>query len=129
MKTGLLIFSLAAITAVTITILPAQQTPPAPTVMELKLSSAQGILSGLATEDYERISTHANSLLALAKQQWIDQESPEYRAQLKDFWLVLEGLQANARERNLDGVTLSYVQMTLSCVKCHKYLREARAAD
>lgn len=30
-----------------------------------------------------------------------------------------------AQEQNGDGATLAYVQMTLSCVKCHKYLRKS----
>ena len=27
---------------------------------------------------------------------------------------------------NLDACALSYVDMTLTCVKCHKYVRETR---
>lgn len=94
-----------------------------PKIMEKKLQFSQAILAGVVKEDYARISTNAESLLELVKTQWVQNETPEYRAQLKDFWIVVEGLKTSAEEKNGDGATLAYVQMTLSCVKCHKYLR------
>jgi cytochrome c556 len=98
-------------------------------VMEQKLSRAQGILSGLAKEDFAAISRESTDLLALAQQQWIEHDTPEYRAQLKDFWITLEGIDASAKEKNLDGATLGYMQLTLSCVKCHKYLRSTQQTE
>lgn len=92
-------------------------------VMEQKLEHAQGVLSALAREDFEGLRTNADALLRLSEEQWISRETPEYRAQLKDFWVVLEGVKSGADEENLDGATLAYMQMTLSCVRCHKYLR------
>jgi hypothetical protein len=38
----------------------------------------------------------------------------------------VDDLIEKAREKNLDGAALSYVEMTLSCVKCHKHVREVR---
>ena len=35
-------------------------------------------------------------------------------------------LAQKARDRNLDGAALAYVDLTLACVKCHKYVREVR---
>lgn len=103
-----------------------QSDPPSDpaTLMQRKLQRAQSILESLATEDFDALVTSSNDLLQIAQQQWIAQETPEYRAQLKDLWIVLEGLQTAAQERNLDGATLSYVQLTISCVKCHKALRK-----
>jgi hypothetical protein len=31
-----------------------------------------------------------------------------------------------AKDKNLDGAALAYVQLTMSCVNCHKYVREIR---
>ncbi len=92
-------------------------------IMEQKLRLSQAILAGVVKEDYPAISTNADRLLELAKVQWIRNETPEYRVQLKDFWIVLEGVKSAAEDKSGDGVTLAYVQMTLTCVKCHKYLR------
>ncbi len=92
-------------------------------LMEKKLHLSQAILAGIVKEDYAGISTNADRLLQLAKVEWIQKDTPEYREHLKDFWIVLEGLKSAAADKNADGTTLAYVQMTLSCVKCHKYLR------
>lgn len=94
-------------------------------LMEQKLAFSQKILSSVVKEDFAEMSQNAEGLLKLAKTQWIKKESPEYRSQLKDFWIVVEGLNTSAQEKNGDGATLAYVQMTLSCVKCHKYLRKS----
>ena len=92
-------------------------------IMEKKLNLSNEILAGVVTEDFGKISSNSNRLLELTKTQWTQNETPEYRAQLKDFWIVTEGLKTAANEKNADGATLAYVQMTISCVKCHKYLR------
>jgi hypothetical protein len=31
-----------------------------------------------------------------------------------------------AKDKNIDGVALAYVDVTLSCVRCHEYVREHR---
>jgi cytochrome c556 len=93
-------------------------------LMEQKLTHAQNILSAIAKEDYAKLSENAEGLRRLAEKQWIEKDTPEYRAQLKDFWVVLEGIRASAADKDIDGATLAYMQMTLSCVRCHKYLRK-----
>lgn len=92
-------------------------------IMEQKLQLSQAILAAVVKEDFVSMSAKADSLLVLAKTEWIQDDTPQYRAQLKDFWIVLDGLKSAADDKNGDGATLAYVQMTLSCVKCHKYLR------
>ena len=39
---------------------------------------------------------------------------------------IADDLVKKATEKNLDGAALAYVEMTLTCVKCHKHVREAR---
>ena len=39
-----------------------------------------------------------------------------------------EQLIAEANANDLDGATLAYVQLTLSCVNCHKLVRDAKSA-
>jgi hypothetical protein len=99
------------------------ETPDKP-LMERKLEHSQAVLSALAREDFDALGDNADALLKLSEEQWISRDTPEYRAQLKDFWVVLEGIKTAADEENLDGATLAYVQMTLTCVRCHKYLRD-----
>lgn len=93
-------------------------------LMERKLEHSQAVLSALAREDFDALGANADALLALSEEEWISRDTPEYQAQLKDFWVVMEGIKTAADEENLDGATLGYMQMTLTCVRCHKYLRE-----
>lgn len=92
-------------------------------IMAQKLAASQSILAAIATEDFSMLEKNADLLLGLAKQEWMESPTPEYRAHLKDFWITLEGISDKANAKDIDGATLGYVQMTLSCVKCHKYLR------
>lgn len=38
-------------------------------------------------------------------------------------------LVEEAQAGNIDGIALSYVEMTLTCVRCHRHLSRARIAD
>jgi hypothetical protein len=35
-------------------------------------------------------------------------------------------MAAKARDRNLDGATLAYLDLSMSCVKCHQAIRDRR---
>ena len=37
-------------------------------------------------------------------------------------------LSVKAKAKNIEGVTLAYFEMTMSCVRCHTYVREIRDA-
>lgn len=99
------------------------QSAQAPKLMQRKLEYSQKMLAGLATDDLEAVAKSATSLLTLTDEQWLRDDNPEYRAQLKTFRFSAQELARLANEKNLDGATLAYVQLTVSCVNCHKHLR------
>ena len=101
----------------------AEDKQPPPLDMKQKLVLSQDILSGLATEDFDQVLKSAKALNAFAKHKAITTESWQYRTQNQLFWFTTGNLALSAREKNLDGATLAYTQMTLSCVNCHKLLR------
>jgi hypothetical protein len=37
-------------------------------------------------------------------------------------------MEREARQKNLDGAALKYVELSLKCVNCHKYVRGVRMA-
>lgn len=97
--------------------------------MRLKLEHSQKALEGLAVEDFKLIAQHAQKMALLVEDEnWMVLKTPEYRRQSAQFQDVANRLTAAAREENLDGAALAYIDMTMSCVNCHKYLRGARAA-
>jgi cytochrome c556 len=50
-------------------------------------------------------------------------QTDEYRQQSDEFRRAVKMVVDNSRARNIDGVTLGYMQMTLNCVRCHRQLR------
>ncbi len=93
--------------------------------MKQKLKYAQEILNGLAQEDYELIAKNATAMQGLNKIEFFVRQKPEgYRTQLKSFQFSVNELVRNAEDENIDGATLAFTQMTISCVNCHKEVRK-----
>jgi hypothetical protein len=96
-------------------------------IMRQKLKQSQMVLEGLAMKDFKKIRDGADELLLLTKEEeWKVFSTADYENYSNEFRRNLQGLMKNAKEENLDGCALSYVDMTLTCVKCHKHVREVR---
>ena len=98
---------------------------PASYWMKKKLEYSEKILGGLANEDFEVIGKAARTMNALTQmEKWVRGNVPEYRTQLQLFQNANEQVIRSADRKNLDGAALAYVQLTLSCVNCHKVVRD-----
>jgi cytochrome c556 len=95
--------------------------------MEKKLESSQHILKGLATADFESISRSAEAMKKMTILEKLTRRThaDEYRAQLAIFQAANKQLIHEAGKKNIDGVALAYTQLMLTCVNCHKVLRDA----
>jgi hypothetical protein len=94
--------------------------------MRQKLAATQNILAGLTKGDYDTIQTNAQSMLVVGYlEKWVRADTPGYQNMMKDFEYANKSLTLAAREKNLDGATLAYVQLAISCVNCHKIVRDA----
>jgi hypothetical protein len=92
--------------------------------MQKKLAYSERILAGLASEDFQEIGKNARSMNALGQlEKWVRANTPEYRTQLKLFQYANDQLIRMADDENLDSAALAYVQLTFSCVNCHKLVR------
>jgi cytochrome c556 len=92
--------------------------------MRLKLQPVKDILEGIALEDYDRITQSAERVHLLSlDESWMVMQTDEYRQQSDEFRRAVKMVVDNSRARNIDGVTLGYMQMTLNCVRCHRQLR------
>jgi cytochrome c556 len=95
------------------------------TFMRLKLEPAKAILEGLALEDYAMITKNAGTIRNLMLDEgWMIVQTEDYRRQSDEFRKAVEQLREAANQKNLDGATLAYVQMTIRCVQCHQSLRK-----
>lgn len=99
-------------------------------IMQRKLDNAHAILEALITEDFETLEDSAGALLALSDEAaWFVLQTPEYNERSAAFRASAAAIEKAAKERNLDGAALGYVDMTLKCVQCHQFLRGTRRAE
>ena len=97
--------------------------------MRAKLAHSQHLLEGITLGDYEMIAKHGQALSLLAQEAtWRVLQTPEYLQHSAEFRRAADALTEAAREKNLDGAALGYVDLTMRCVNCHKYVRDVRAS-
>lgn len=118
---------------------PAQDRPPPaaqpkqPPVMVRKLTHSQKVFEAIAREDYDLLRTHADGLAACIKDAtWRINDTERYVLLSTDFGRGVEALRKAAKDKKGDAATLAFIDMTLACVRCHRYLRDeglARAPD
>jgi uncharacterized secreted protein with C-terminal beta-propeller domain len=101
------------------------QLPNEAQVMRVKLLRAQALLQALTLEDFKSIQENAESLVRISKATEFLRayKTEEYEFQARVFQKAAETLAAKAKEKNIDGATLAYVDMTVSCVACHNHFR------
>jgi hypothetical protein len=98
-------------------------------LMVAKLKHAKLLLEGIALADFKKIQRSAEELIQLSKTaEWRAVQSPRYEMYTNEFRRAGEAIVQKAGAKNIDGVTLHYFEMTMSCVRCHQYLREVRDA-
>lgn len=125
-------FVLAALAMFAATsVLSGHNAPPKKTseLMKMKLKHAQNVLEGLALKDFAKINKGAEELLLISNEvEWKVLKTRDYENYSNAFRRDARALMKNAKEENLDACALSYVEMTLSCVQCHKHVREVRSS-
>jgi hypothetical protein len=96
-------------------------------LMHRKLENAQKVLAGVATNDFKAVRKHAEELIDISKEaEFKVLKTAQYELLAEDFRRTAGDLVQSAKDRNADAASLAYVQMSLSCFKCHKHIREVR---
>ncbi len=99
-------------------------------LMEAKLEHAQAVLAGIAMEDYPKIQKNAHALAALSQAAaWQVYQTEEYKQFSAQFQRAADSMARNARRKNVEATALDYVQLTMTCVNCHKYVRNVRLSQ
>lgn len=92
--------------------------------MRVKLTHSQKVLEGLALENYQIIAKHAQEMSLLSQATiWQVLQTPQYVRLSGDFRVACDDLKKAADAEKLDEAALAYVDVTLKCIKCHKYVR------
>lgn len=98
--------------------------------MRAKLGHSQKVLEGLAIDDLELVAKNAQDLSLLSLEAgWQVLQTEDYQQQSREFRRAADALKDAAKKQNLDGAALAYVDVTMKCITCHKYVRGIRMAD
>jgi hypothetical protein len=96
-------------------------------LMQDKLKSSQQLLEGLALADFGKMEQNAERLLTISNTaEWFALNTPEYKLYSNEFRRAAEKVVSKARAKNIDGAALGYMELTMTCVRCHQYVREIR---
>ena len=94
-------------------------------VMQAKLKSSQAILEGIALGDFAKIQTSAEELVAVGKAtDFLNAyKGNEYLFHVELMRRPAETIAKKAKDKNMDGVMVSFNDLTLSCLKCHQRMK------
>lgn len=95
-------------------------------LMAAKLKESQALLEGLALNQPDKVRKSAEELLRISKEAQFRKalNTPAYDVHANNFQRAAEAVIEKAKAKNIDGATLGYVDLTLTCVRCHQYTRE-----
>ena len=83
------------------------------------------ILEGVTKGDFALMEDNAAKMRGLNRfERFVRGRWEGYAEQLQTFQQANDEIIKQARKNNVEGATLAFTQMTISCVTCHKKLRE-----
>lgn len=98
-------------------------------LMRKKLEFSQAILESLTLGQTAKLPDQARALRRLSQAaEWEVPTIPnfeQYGAFTTDFQRLCSELVRKAQDDNLDGATLAYSRLVVTCVHCHKYVRDS----
>ena len=109
---------------------PKRMNPSQPAIrvfMRAKLANSQTTLEGLVTEDFGKVQTGAEKMLVMSHAaSWFVVKTPKYDEHTTEFRRNARQLIKMAKKANIDGATLSYLQLTMNCINCHNHMRSVK---
>jgi hypothetical protein len=99
-------------------------------LMTAKLESAQKVLEGLSSNNYELVGRHADLLIQVSKE--MEPRLPktaQSEMNNNDFRRAAQTIAEQAKAKSSEGIALAFSDLTMSCVRCHKHVREVRMAS
>ena len=98
--------------------------------MRMKLEASQKVLAGLALEDFELIQEGAEQLEEMSvAEKWRVSNDALFREHSVDFQKVARRLVKNGKDGKLDAAALTWLEMTMQCIECHKWSRANLIVD
>jgi len=98
--------------------------------MREKLTSSQLVLEGLMVEDYNKMQKGAQKMIEMSNAtEWQVTEGPIFARQSEEFRSAARQVIKFAKEKNIDGASLSYLHLTMTCIACHKKVNKVLISE
>ena len=95
-----------------------------------KMQASNLILEGLCTDDLKTVASGTQTLLKMPSEAWWRVSNDMmYRRFSTEFVQAVEELQKEAEENDIDRASMAWVNVTMKCLKCHKWVRNTVLAD
>lgn len=97
--------------------------------MRQKLTASGQILEGLCTENMDLVIDGAKQLHEMSEAElWHASNDVLYKQFSAEFRQITKDLIKAAEEKKVDRITLKWLDATVSCLDCHRFVRGARIA-
>lgn len=97
--------------------------------MRRKLSASTEILEGFCVDDMQLVIQGAKQLQAMSEAEaWRVSNDVMYKQFSNEFRQIATDLIKAAEEKNPDRAMLKWVDATVSCLDCHRFVRGMRVA-
>lgn len=98
--------------------------------MQQKMEASHDIMEGLLMEDSKAIVKAAKKLKEMSDtERWRVSNDIMYRNHSEDFRRSVDKLIAASKGNSIDRAALSWFDVTLSCIDCHRYVRTVLIAE
>ena len=98
--------------------------------MRQKMDASQDIMEGLLMEDGKLITKAAKKLKDMSDaEHWRVSNDILYRNHSEDFRSAVDKLIVASKGNSIDRAALSWFDVTLSCIDCHRYVRTVLIAE
>ena len=98
--------------------------------MRQKMEASHDIMEGLLMEDGKLINKAANKLKEMSDtEHWRVSNDIMYRNHSEDFRRSVDKLIVASKGNSIDRAALSWFDVTLSCIDCHRYVRTTLIAE
>jgi len=95
--------------------------------MRKKLAASSQVLEGLCTDDLNLVAEGARKLNEISKaEQWQVSNDVLYKQFSNDFQQITKDLVKAAEDDKVDRATLKWLDATVSCLDCHRFVRRIR---
>ena len=101
-------------------------------LMQNKLVKTQDLFGAMIAKDFEKMRRSAEILQSISKvTEWHRSSDPEFVNYAQSFQRAANDILQQISNKNIEGIGLSYIKLTLACMTCHGSLRfsDAKSTD